>query len=131
MDIDDSDFNILLDEEGIWRISYTDNRTYYDATDGMSAYLSDYVNFCKKGFDLDYVSGIQFYIFCKFLDANDNESVEKAVVVDVPKSMLQNEDWNIYTAGLFYWAIEDSADIFDVHSALANSVNVKDVRYIP
>ena len=131
MNIDDSDLQIFIDDQDVWRVIYTDNKTYWDATDGMSHYLSDYVNFCSKAMALEYVDAVQFFIFSKFYNPDDSEVTEKAVVVNVPKSyIMQENNWNRYNLGGLYWFVEDSADVFDVHAALRNELVQEDVKYI-
>lgn len=131
MDINDSDLQIFMDDQEVWRVIYTDNKTYWDATEGMSHYLSDYVNFCTKAMKIENVEAVQFFIFVTFLDADNNSITEKAVVANVPKYNIMNEDdWSRYNLGGLYWFIEDSAEVFDVHAALKKEIVEKDVRYV-
>ncbi len=132
MDIDDSDFQIYTesDSSGTWEITYTDNRIYQDATDAISHYLSDYINYCLLTEEkIEYVYSIQFNINAKFNDIDGNEVLEKAVKVETDPYWVHKNDWNVI--GLFYWAVEDTSDTFEIHPALKLNISEEDVRYYP
>lgn len=119
------------DNEERYRVVYNNEKTAGDETDSVSIFLSEYINFCKKAYTIENIGNITFYVFDEFTDMRGNQMTEKAMVIDMRKSMFTKYNWENLEYGYIYDTFKNDAEILDVHSAIMKNVDTSKVVYSP
>lgn len=125
-----SNINVICSDDKSSRISYHYDSPVWDASGLISSCLTDYVNICKRAYNIDGFSNISLFVFGDMTDNEGNTSSEKIFAICIDKLSFSEFSWDdiAFLPGS-YETIQSSCEMFDIHAGITNSVDYSKVYY--
>lgn len=112
------------------KISLHYDDSSWDETHLCSNCLTDYINLCAQGYEIEGIEKIEYYVFVTFQDAKGNETSEKGFAICMPKKNYNTYTWkNMEYKENSFSQIEADCDLLDIHAGIKKNVDINKVYY--
>lgn len=116
------------EEDGHWTISY------YPTYAGTDEYfiqnnINWYIAYCKKAYQIDGVTNVEFDASTLFNDGKGNDFVDNAMFMYMTKEQFDTFNWDNLDYQPIYQQMEDNCDLFWVSGVLLQDVDTSKIHY--